>query len=349
MGRPLRIERAGGWYHVTGRGNERKAIYRDNRDRFHFVGLVAEMVRRFRVILHGYQLMDNHYHLIVELREPNLSRAGQWLNLSYSSWFNRRHRRSGHLFQGRFKSVVVDPVEWGLALSRYVHLNPVRVKGLGLGKAEQRQIRAGASGASDARLVRERIRQVRRNEWGSYRAYAGLGKQPEWLTCDVILGMLGGRSCERQRNYLEYVESAVREGMPASPWEQLQEQVVLGGREFLKQLRPHVKGNAREQRGAARLARGRPELGEVIATVEQIKGEGWSDFRDRYGDSGRDLVLYAGQRVCGMKLRELAAATGMKDYGAVSSAIRRFERLMRHGKVEQQQWRQLCQKYKNQM
>ena len=107
------------------------------------------MVERFRVVLHAYQLMDNHYHLIVELTEKNLSRAGQWLNLSYSSWFNRRHRRSGHLFQGRFKSVVVDPLEWGLALSRYVHLNPVRVKGLGLGKVEQRQVRAGASRAPD--------------------------------------------------------------------------------------------------------------------------------------------------------------------------------------------------------
>jgi REP-associated tyrosine transposase len=71
------------------------------------------------VIVHGYQWMDNHDQLIVELTEPNLSRAGQWLNVSYSSWFNRRHRRSGHLFQGRFKSVAVDPVGWGLALSRY--------------------------------------------------------------------------------------------------------------------------------------------------------------------------------------------------------------------------------------
>jgi putative transposase len=94
MGRPLRIERAGGWYHVTGRGNERKAIFRDNRDRFRFLGLLAGMVERFRVVLHAYQLMGNHYHLIVELTEENLSRAGQWLNVSYSSWFNLRHRRS---------------------------------------------------------------------------------------------------------------------------------------------------------------------------------------------------------------------------------------------------------------
>src|SRR6266849_4117530 len=100
MARPLRIEKAGGWYHVTARGNERKAIFRDDVDRRHFLSLIAEMVLRFRVRLHCFVLMENHYHLLVELTEPNLSRAVQWLSLSYSVWFNRRHRRSGHLFQG---------------------------------------------------------------------------------------------------------------------------------------------------------------------------------------------------------------------------------------------------------
>ena len=105
MARPLRIERPGGWYHLTARGNERRPIFRDARDRKHFCQLLAEVVSRFQVRLHGYVLMVNHYHLILELREANLSRAAQWLNLSYSVWFNRRHQRSGHLFQGRFKSV----------------------------------------------------------------------------------------------------------------------------------------------------------------------------------------------------------------------------------------------------
>jgi len=349
MGRPLRIERAGGWYHLTGRGNERKSIFRDNRDRFHFVGLIAGMVERFRIVLHAYQLMDNHYHLIVELTEENLSRAGQWLNLSYTNWFNRRHERSGHLFQGRFKSVTVDAREWGLGLSRYVHLNPVRIRALGLSKGEQQVIAAGASGPPEAELARERIRQLRRNEWGSYRAYAGLAKRPEWLTCEVILGMLGGPKEDRQKNYRAYVEQAIREGMPESPWEQLQEQVVLGGKAFLETLRGYVKGNPKEQRGAARLANARPTLEEVIATVEGIRGETWTQFRDKHGDAGRDMVLCAGQRVCGMTLQGLAVATGLKHYGAVSSAIRRFEQLLRLRSTERRQWELVCEKYKNQM
>src|SRR5215207_9822233 len=157
MARPLRIVRSGAWYHITSRGNERKRIYRDERDRRHFCELLGELTELFRVRLHAFVLMDNHYHLLMELTEANLSRAIQWLNVSYSVWFNRRHDRSGHLFQGRFKSVLVSREEWGLALSRYIHLNPVRVGKVGLNKAQQQRIRAGASGKPDPRLVQQRI------------------------------------------------------------------------------------------------------------------------------------------------------------------------------------------------
>lgn len=343
MARPLRIERIGGWYHLTARGNERREIYRDNRDRQHFCELLAEMVERFRVRLHAFVLMDNHYHLMVELREPNLSRAAQWLNVSYSIWFNRRRGRSGHLFQGRFKSVVVDPVEWGLALSRYVHLNPVRVGRLGLGKTEQQRMRAGASSAPEAKLVRERLSRLRRYRWSSYRAYVGLGKQPEWLECDTVLGLGGGKKAEQRRVYREYVEGAVREGLGKSPWVHLKEQVVLGGEQFLEELRKHVSGDAREQGAARRLATARPTVAEVIRGVERVKGERWAEFRDRHGDSGRDLVLYLGRRVCGLKLKELAGVAGMTDYSAVALAIKRFEERLQRSKAEQEQLKRVCQ------
>jgi REP element-mobilizing transposase RayT len=108
MARALRIERPGGRYHVTARGNERKAIYRSDTDRAHFLELLGEATEAFGIRVHAYVLMDNHYHLLVETPEANLSQAMQWLNVSYSVWFNRRHDRAGHLFQGRFKSVVVE-------------------------------------------------------------------------------------------------------------------------------------------------------------------------------------------------------------------------------------------------
>ena len=113
MARPLRIERIGCWYHLTARGNERRDIFRDDKDRRHFLELLEEVVSMFAVRLHAYVLMSNHYHLLVEITEANLSRAIHWLNVSYTVWFNRRHGRSGHLLQGRFKSVVVEPEGWG--------------------------------------------------------------------------------------------------------------------------------------------------------------------------------------------------------------------------------------------
>src|SRR5881628_1690594 len=140
MARALRIEQPGAWYHVTGRGNERKDIFRDDPDRLHFRALLGEMVERCGLLLHSWVLMSNHYHLLLEAPRGNLSLAMQWLNVSYSVWFNRRHRRIGHLFQGRFKAIVVEAQSWALALSRYVHLNPVRTVHFRLDKkARQRQ------------------------------------------------------------------------------------------------------------------------------------------------------------------------------------------------------------------
>jgi putative transposase len=342
MARPLRIERVGGWYHLTSRGNERRAVFRDDKDRAHFCELLEEMVFRFRVRLHAYVLMDNHYHLIVELTEPNLSRTGQWLNVSYSVWFNLRHRRSGHLFQGRFKSVVVDPLQWGLELSRYVHLNPVRVGRMGLAKQDRQKKRVGAGQAPDARVVKDRLAQLRRYPWSSYRAYMGSCKRPDWLECGRVLELGGDKEKERSRSYQEYVESAVREGVAKSPWEELRHQVVLGSEEFLQELRGDVRGNAREQRGVKDLVQARPKLEVVIANLEKVKGVEWQEIRDRYGDEGRDLVLYVGRRVCGLKLKELAEAAGLSDYKAVSIAIRRYEERLRQSKGTRALLKEVC-------
>jgi putative transposase len=343
MARPIRIERAGGWYHITARGNERRPIYRDHRDRQHFCELLGEMVPRFHLRLHCFVLMENHYHLLLELREPNLSQAVQWLNVSYSVWFNRRHERSGHLFQGRFKSVTVSREEWALALSRYVHLNPVRVGKLGLSKSEQQRIRAGPSQAPDAGRVTERIGALRRYRWSSYRAYIGLGKNPAWLECGELLSSGGGEKAQERRNYRDYVESAVREGLHKSPWEELKEQAVLGSEGFLEGLRSYLSGDQREQRATKRLAVARPDLLRVIQCVEKVKGEKWEEFRDRHGDRGRDLVLYLGRTMCGLKLDELAREAGLKEYATVAMAVRRYETQRKRDATEQKRFKQVTE------
>src|SRR5487761_2400795 len=144
MARPVRLQWEGCWYHITSRGNERQNLFRDAADCTHFLGLLSQMPERFCTRLHVYTLMDNHYHLVLQTMEANLMQGMQWLNSGYSGWFNRRHRRCGHLLQGRYKAIVVEPEQWGLELSRYVHLNPIRVKRFQLDKTMQRRNRMGA-------------------------------------------------------------------------------------------------------------------------------------------------------------------------------------------------------------
>ena len=317
MARPLRIERAGAWYHVTARGLERRALFRDDKDRLHWLELLAEGAGLWRLVVHAYVLMDNHFHLLLETREPNLSRAMQWLNGSYVIWFNRRHGRAGPLFQGVYKAILVDRLDWGLPLSRYLHLNPVRSGRLGLDK-------------------KERIARLRSYRWSSYRAYAGLERAPTWLKGGAVLELNGrGGQAQQQRNYRQYVEEAVREGLKESPWEELKGQMFLGSQQKWEKLRKTIKPGGREQPQWQDL-RHRPGFAAVIAVVEVLKDEKWRDFRDRRGDWGRELALYLGRRVGGMRLRALGEKAGGLDYAAVSAAIHRFEgRLKKERKLAQ--------------
>lgn len=193
MARPLRLEMPGGRFHATLRGNNRQPIFREDSDRDRFLELLSELPERFGTRLHAYVLMDNHVHLLLETPEPNLSRTMQWLGVSYSMWFNARHRRSGHLFQGRFKAFVVEDLPGWQEVARYVHLNPVRVARLGLGKANRSASRLGVAPAPSPELVGERLRVLREYPWSSYRGYAGYQKPLEWVWPEPLRRVCGGR------------------------------------------------------------------------------------------------------------------------------------------------------------
>ncbi len=126
MARPLRIEYDGALYHITSRGNERKDIYHSTGDKEKFLEIVEEAYKRFKVVIYAYCLMTNHYHLLMETPKANLSRCMQYINSVYTTHFNRKRKRSGHLFQGRYKGFLVEEVSYLTKLSRYIHLNPIR-------------------------------------------------------------------------------------------------------------------------------------------------------------------------------------------------------------------------------
>ncbi len=323
MARPLRIEEIGCWYHITARGNERREIFWDDKNRQHFLELLEEAVEMFGLRLHVYVLMSNHYHLLLELTETNLSRAIHWLNVSYTVWVNRRRGRSGHLFQGRFKSVVVDAEEWGLELSRYIHLNPVRVQRLGLGKSEQRRSRAVGVGKVDREEVQARIETVRSYRWSSYRAYIGTVKTPGWLTTEAVL-KLGGKAKDRTRRYREYCEEPLRLGLMETPWEKIVGQTVLGSERFVEELSARLEEGSRARRSLER----RVTWEEIVEVAERMRGEKWEVFRDRHGDTGRDLVLYLGRRVGSLSIRELSKRVEI-EYMSAATAVRRFSERLR--------------------
>jgi hypothetical protein len=263
---------------------------------------------------------------MVETPERSLSRAMHWLNVSYSVWYNRRHRRVGHLFQGRYGAVVVEAAAWGLKLSRYVHLNPVRMWQMGLGKDTQQASRMGVGPAPQHEEAERRVVRLREYPWSSYRAYAGLAVAPAWLNCGTVLGLIGGRAqAEQRRAYRRYVEEAARTGLPERPWEHLVGQVLLGAEEFCERIRKGLRGEAQEQ-PSLRALRQRPDWQQVVRAVEAVKGEQWEAFRDRHGDLARDMAMYLGRKEGGLSLKELGAKVGGLDYRTVGWAIARFGR-----------------------
>jgi len=291
------------------------------------VEILEEMVGRFRARLHGYVLMTNHYHLIVETPEGNLSRAMQWLNLSYSAWFNRKYRRSGHLFQGRFKAIIVDPKEWGLELSRYVHLNPLRTSEHAMSKVQRQEVATGKRKAAGESEINDRLLALNSYRWSSYRAFAGLEPEPAWLETAGVARLIAGVGRSWRRKYQMLVEAGAHEGA-SSPWPALEAQVVLGGEALLESVRGQLKGGTREQTGKRVLNR-RRSFEEVVAAVVRHRGEAWEEFSGRKGDSGREMVWWLARKHCGLTLRQLGEKAGAVDYAAVGMALSRFESKMR--------------------
>jgi len=328
VARPLRIALAGGRYHVTARGNERRAIFRDDVDRAHLLALLAELPERFGVQVQAWVWMENHYHVLVETPEANLSQTVQWLNVAYSVWFNRRHQRSGHLFQGRFGSVLIGgEAEWQ-EVARYVHLNPVRVAGLGLSKGDRQRQRSVAARDPGGSVVAERLRVLRSYRWSSYRAYGGTQAAPEWLTTEPLQRSCGGRSrAEQQQAFRAYHEAPLREGHLEPVWSRLVAGAVLGSQSFVAGLQQRWKVRSAEEARSGQWSQ-RMEWGVIVQAVESVHGGRWEEFRDRYGDWGRDLALYLGRGAGRLKLRELGLLAGGVGYTAVAQAVRRVSRLV---------------------
>ena len=214
MSRPLRIELAGGLYHVTSRGDRREDIFLNDDDRVAWLEIVGAVCARFNWACHAWCQMTNHYHMVIETPEANLSQGMRQLNGVYTQHVNRAHARVGHVFQGRYHAILVEKQAYLNELARYVVLNPVRA-----GMVE-----------SPAQWA-----------WSSFRAMTGHASRPPWLNTDWILGQFGSRRDEAVGAYVDFVRAGA--GLP-SVWDGLRNQIYLGGERFVDQLQAQTTKEA---------------------------------------------------------------------------------------------------------
>jgi len=240
MARPLRIEYPNAVYHVTSRGNARNKIFLSDQDRENFLFVLGSVVKRFNWLCHAYCLMDNHYHLMIETPDANLSRGMRQLNGVYTQKYNWWHSKTGHIFQGRYKSILVEKENYLLELCRYVVLNPVRAN---------------------------MVQKPDEWKWSSYEATAGLKNVPDHMTIGWILGLFSKNKKEAQKRYRKFVSEGIQQG---SPWNDLQGQILLGEEGFIDKFKDHLtdKEKIKEIPRAQRYVN-RPTLSKLFSSGEK--------------------------------------------------------------------------------
>ena len=304
MARPLRIEYPGALYHVISRGNERRPIVTDEMDRAKRLDWLRRAIETYGWHLHAFVQMTNHEHLFVETPEPNLSVGMQYLNGSYTRYFNRRWRRSGHLFQGRFKAHVIDEQGYFQVISRYIHLNPVRAK---------------------------MVPKALEYPWSSYPGYVRAVKALDWITYDRVLLDFGpGKLTERRRRYKRYVEANI-EKSGVCPFEYAIEGLVLGSQAFVDRIRSLINQRGKDPaiRELDRL-RARPALETIVDLVARKTESDSKQWRQghRSDGGGRAVAAFVSRSWFGYRCTEVARALGYTSSSSVSRSIRHVEEKM---------------------
>ena len=265
MARSVRMNYPDTFYHVLSRGNDKRDIFRSKDDYEKFKETIGRMVGRYDMEVHGYVLMSNHYHLLIRTRQANLSRAIQWLGLTYSMWFNRRYDRSGHLFQGRFKSFVIENDRYFTSMCLYIHRNPIRA---GIAK------------------------NLLDYQWSSYPAYVNTEKTKEepWLTTSLVLGMYGGtrkRFMEAQLSYANEEESLLAD---------LKHGLYLGSESFVEEWKERLECERHREKPQVRSALRDQDISSIVKMVFLKLGVEDADMflkpLRRVNRPNRDLAIY---------------------------------------------------------
>ena len=300
MARKPRVQFEGAYYHVTDRGNQRHSIFDDDTDRLRFLETLGQACDRYGMVVHGYCLMPNHYHLLVQTPRGNLSQAVGWLQVTYTVRFNRRHGRSGHLFQGRFKEHLIEADDDARQLVRYVHLNPVRPK-------DRRKP-----------VPADRLEYFEAYRWSSHQAYAGTAPMvPAWLSLEWLWYWLesspGRTTAAARRQYQRDIRSAFGEAI-VSPLAQLRGGLVLGGEALWKKAQTILGAVPRPDADASRWLRRQGAMAARARVDELLAGE-----------EDRRVQIWARVTLGGERMSDLAAEFGYRDGSGVLRVVQRLE------------------------
>ncbi|MEN8265086.1 MAG: transposase [Nitrospirota bacterium] len=306
MTRPLRIEYPGAYYHITSRGNERKNIFKDKKDRDKFLSYLKSAHLRYKAVIHAFCLMNNHYHLFLETPKGNLSQIMRHINGAYTNYFNIRHKRRGHLFQGRYKAIIVEADSYAGELSRYIHLNPVR------------------AGIVD---VPEKFK------WSSYRYYIGKKKKPEWLTEDFILCYFDNGNVHARKKYGEFVKAWINV-KHESPLEETVASTILGSDNFIELIKDKYLDPKKRDRNLPALK----ELSkspDIAGTYKEVE----MNFEKQVSLS-KKATLYLFHKYSDTPLKEIGTFFGIGE-SAVSDASRQFDIILKRNRKLRKQVRLL--------
>jgi REP element-mobilizing transposase RayT len=287
MARPLRINYPGAFYHVTSRGNERKAVFKSKRDREKFLEYLETASLRYDAVVHVYCLMDSHYHIFLETPSGNLPQIMRHINGAYTTYFNVKRDRSGHLFQGRYNAILVDADEYAKELSRYIHLNPVRAK---------------------------MVERPEEYKWSSLQDYTGARKPPDWLHRDFILRYFGNKFSAAERGYKKFI-SSLEEKEYESPLKEVFASTILGDTGFIEYVRKkYVKSKGTDKEiPAAKAFTEKSSMEDIFKGVDREFSE---------GRLSRDVKQYLCHRYTSERLKTIGEQFSVSE-SAVSHAVRR--------------------------
>lgn len=301
MARSLRIEYPGAFYHAINRGNANGPIFLNDRDREKFIEYLEAAVDRFSLIVHSYCLMDNHYHLLVETPDANISKAMHWLNVSYAVYFNIKRNRKGHLFQGRFKAFLVNADEYAQVLSRYIHLNPVRAK------------------------LTQKPEDYR---WSSYNALIGKVEEPEWLETNYLLGHFHKTRKKAILLFRKYCEEGNMDSFK-NPWEDAVQGFILGNTKFVKWIQEKLLSSDVDEKEIPQLRKIklRPTLDKVVEEVSKEFGSQVVDIlrTGKKRNRAREIAIYLSLLHTGLTGKEIGDYFGQVSGARISTVFKKIK------------------------